>query len=344
MNISKELSELPDALRQMYEEGLPLYDALIRRIGWSERPVYITGDGSSYPAALTGAWAFESLLGMPVIVERPAVFTAYTCRTLRPRSLVIVIAGPHDGKQIIEAATEARKHGAVVWVMTPNPASELPALADAVATDYSVNSGDESSRSILCRHAAMLFLAVAAAQALKAPRKAAGAQEAELAKLAGHVEWVLDQVSDAARALAERFKSLPGLYFTGAGAFYPMALQAADRLRESGLLAAYGFELLAFERSYKHISQPGSGIVYLSSSRCGLKEQVHLSVGQSGQERSRKVFAITDGNDRQLFERADMAILLPILTEAGAALLTLAFLERAASYVVTPARRQAKTS
>jgi fructoselysine-6-P-deglycase FrlB-like protein len=345
VNIRKELLEIPDALRQMGEEGLPLYDALIRRANWGERPVYMLGDGPSYPAALSGAWAFESLLGIPVVVQRPGVFSAYTSRTLDIRSLVIVAAGPGDGAETLAAAKKARSRGAIVWALTANPASELAALADAVVNDY---SGDPSGqgRSIFCRHAALLLLAVAVARVLKAPGQQLSAQEDELAKLAGHVEWVLNQISDAARALAKKIGPLPGLYVTGAGPFYPVGLQAAHRLRQPLGVPALGFELLDFQQSCRPISPPGSGILYLSSSRCGLKAQVHQSVHEMRQEGDHKIFAITDGNDRQLSERADLAVLLPILTEASGALLTLAFLELVASYAGQapsrpPARRQA---
>jgi DNA-binding MurR/RpiR family transcriptional regulator len=339
VNIRNDLSQIPDALRQMCDEGLPLYDALVRRGGWSERPLFMLGAGPSYPAALTGAWAFQSLLGMPVVVEKPGAFNAYTFRALTPRSLVIVIAGPHHDEEILAAARKARSQGAVVLAITPDPASELAALANAAVTDYSVNADDEGSRSVFCRHAAMLFLAVAAARVLKAPAKSPNAQQDDLTKLAGHVDWVLNQVSDAARALAKQMSALPGLYLTGGGAFYPVALQASKSLRRLGNVSALGVELLDFEQSLREITQPGSGIVYLSSSRCGLRQQVHRSVRNVRQDAARKIFAITDGNDRQLSDRADMAILLPILTEAGAALLSLVFLELASSYVGPPARR-----
>jgi len=339
VNIRNDLSQIPDALRQMCKEGLPLYDALVRRFGWSQRPVFMLGDGPSYPAALAGAWAFQSLLGMPVVVERPRVFNAYTFRALAPRSLVIVVAGPHDGEDTLAAASKATRHGAAVWAITPDRASELAALADAAVTDYSVSPADEGSRSVFCRHAAMLFLAVAAARALKAPAKSPNPQQEDLTKLAGHVDWVLNQVSDAARALAKQMSALPGLYLTGGGAFYPVALQASKSLRRLGNVSALGVELLDFEQSLREITQPGSGIVYLSSSRCGLRQQLHRSVRNARQDAARKIFAITDGNDRQLSDRADMAILLPILTEAGAALLSLVFLELASSYVGPPARR-----
>jgi len=327
--IKKELLEIPPALRQMFEEGRPLYDAAIRRIGWGERPVFMVGNGSSYLAALSGAWAFETLLGLPVVVRRPAVFSAYTSRTLAVRSLVMAVSGPDECPETLEAATKAKKRGALVCAITPNPAGELAQAADIVINTYAGESPGEGTPSIFCRHAVMLFLAVAAARALKAPAPLIDAQEEELGKLATQVEWVLNQIADAAGALAKALAPLQDLYVVGGGAFHPVALQAASRLRQLAGVRASGFELMRFSQDFPQISHPGAGILYLSSSRCKLKEQVHQSLRESRQKGGPKIFAITDGNDRQLSERADLAVLLPILTEAGGALLTLAFLELA---------------
>lgn len=345
VNIRKELLEIPDVLRQVYEEGRPLYDALIRRIHWDERPVYMLGDGASYPAALSGAWAFESLLGMPVVVERTEVFNAYTSRTLARRSLVVLVTGQEIPEETLAAARKARSRGAIVWSMTPDPAGELAALSDATVNDYSGGSPGDGPRSIFCRHAALLFLALAAARVLKSPGQAPDSQEEELEKLPRHVEWVLSQIADAARALAKELASLPELYVAGGGAFYPVALQGAARLHQPGGPRAHGFEMLQFQQSGRQVLQPGAGILYLSSSRCGLKAQVHRSAAELRHEGHQKIFALTDANDRQLSDRADMAVLLPILTEAGGALLALVFLELTGSFAAQASSRgQARPS
>jgi glutamine---fructose-6-phosphate transaminase (isomerizing) len=350
VNIRKELLEIPGALRQMWEEGRPFYDALVRRVHWGERPVFMLGDGPAYPAALSGAWAFESLLGMPVIVQRPAAFNAYTSRALARRSLVIAVSGANDCEETLAAAKKARSQGATVWAVTANAASELATLADATVNDFSGEPAGEGSRSVFCRHTVMLFLAAAAARVLKAPGQQPSALEEELSRLARHVEWVLAQITDAGGALAKEMGSLSELVVTGGGAFYPIALQAAGRLRQTAGVPAMGFELLDFQQSFRPVSQAGSGILYLSSSRCGLKAQVHQSAREARQEGKQKIFAVTDGNDHQLSERADLAVLLPVLTEACGALLTLVFLEVAASYAAQPSspasgrRRQATKS
>jgi fructoselysine-6-P-deglycase FrlB-like protein len=341
VNIRKELLEIPGVLRQMWEEGRPHYDALVRRVSWGERPVFMLGDGLAYPAALSGAWAFESLLGMPVIVQRPEAFNAYGSRAVARHSLVIAVAGANDSEETLAAAQKARSRGATVWAVTPNPAGELARNSDATVNNFSAEPAAEGSCSIFCRHAAMLFLAVAAAHILKAPGRQLSAQEEELGKLAHHVEWVLEQIADAGAALAKEMRSLSGIVITGGGAFYPVAIQAAGRLGQTAGAPATGIELLDFQQTFRPPLQPGSGILYLSSSRCGLKAQVHQSAREARQHGKQKILAITDGNDRQLSERADLAVLLPVLTEACGALLTLAFLEAAASFAAKSSPRAA---
>ena len=342
MNIRNELLEIPDALRRLHEEGRHLYDALVRRIHWGERPVYMLGDGACYPAAWSGAWAFESSLGMPVVVQRAGSFSAYTSRTLARRSLVVVAAGPEASEETLEAAGKARTRGAIVWAVTSQPAGELAALADAAVNDFSGDAVGDGPRSVFCRHAALLFLAVAAARVLKSPGQVLGSLEEELENLPRQVEWVLNQISDAARALAKNIAPLPELAVAGGGAFYPIALQAACALHRPGGPRARGFEVLEFQQSRRQILQPAAGVLYLSSSRCGLKAQVHRSARELRQEGHQKIFALTDANDRQLSERADMAVLLPVLTEPAAALLTLVFLELAGSFAAQASSPGAK--
>lgn len=325
MNIKKELLEIPHALEQMLEEGRPQYDALIRSVSWTERPVFMIGAGSSYEAALSGACAFEAVLGMPVIVRRPAAFNAYTASALTPRSLLIVISDLDDSEETLLAAKKAKNRGATVWVVAADPAGELARMADAQVNCYSGEPSAEDVRAAFCRHAVMLFLAVAAARILKGASPQLSAQEEELASLPRHVEWMLNQIPDAGRALAGELRQVPEVFVVGGGLFHPAALQAAHHLANLAGIHASGFEPVDFGQLFPRISQPGAGILFLSSSRCRLKAQVHQSVRQFRQKGDQKIFAITDRNDRQLSERATLAVFLPALTEAAGALMALAF-------------------
>ena len=335
MSIRKELQEIPNALRQMLEKGRPQYEALVRRVGWGEKPIFLLAGARAYPTALMGAWAFQSLLGAPVVAARAGNFNAYTCRVVGARSLVIAMGG---GEDLVQAVKKAKSQGAVVWAAAPNPGGPLAEIADAVIDCFQGDSANDSTRYNFCRHAAMVFLAVAATKVLKAPTVALDSQEEEFEALPRHVEWVLNHISDAASAFAREFRPLTDLRIVGGGAFFPIAIQSAGRLYREAQIPAHGCDLLDFQEGFCGVTRPGSGVLYLSSSRCGLKTRVHDSVREVRQGKSRKIFALTDGNDRQLSERADAAVLFPVLTEAGGALIALAFLELVAFYTAQPAR------
>lgn len=342
VNIKKELLEIPHALQQMSEEGRPQYDALVRRVGWTERPVFMVGEGSSYLACLSGAWAFEYLLGVPVIARWAADFSAYTIPALSTRSLVIAVSGSGEDEETLQAARRAKNRGAILWAVTANPASELAGLADAVVNPFAGESPAEGALSIYCRHAVMLFLAAAAGQVLKGSARYLTELEKDLAELPKHINWLINQISNAARALTDELSSLPKVFVMGGGAFYPVAIQTADQFRILAGVNAETCELSYFHPALHRRPQPGAGILCLSSSHCGLKAQVHQSVRELRQISDPKIFAITDGNDRQLSERATLAVLLPVLTEAGAALLTLAFLDLVTHYATQTPRSQSK--
>lgn len=334
MNNRKELLEIPLFLRKLYEDGLLLYENLVRGVNWTGRPVFMVGSNSGYLAALSGRSAFESLLGLPVVARRASVFSAYTFRALSAHSLVIAVSVSGECKETLQAAKSAKSRGAVVWAVTSNPESPLADLAEAVVNCYEGSSPEGEYLSVFRLHAVMLFLAVAAARVLKAPEPIIRAHSEDIARLASHVEWVLDQIPDAGKELAARVAGLPALEVVGGGPFHPVALQTARLLGQAAGVRTSGYELAQFREISPLLSLPGAGILYLSSSRSKLKEQVLESIREVRQKNQQKIFAVTDAPDRQLSARADMAVLLPSVTEAAGALLSLAFLELVLSYAL----------
>jgi fructoselysine-6-P-deglycase FrlB-like protein len=328
----QEILEIPRALRMMWAKGRPPYDALVRRAAWSEKPIFIIGSGSSYLAALTGAYAFDSLLKLPAVVRTPEVFSAYSISALAFRSLLIAISPSGECEKTLEAAQEAKNRGATVWGLTANPASRLGALADGIAPLYLHEAPADGMQSALCQHAAMISLALAAARVLKRPAVLLDAQESDLEKLPENIERVHNQFTDAARALAGELQSLSKVVLTGGGLYHPAALQAAHHFHRLAGLPAAGFELVQFRDGELPLIEKDAGVVMLSGSRCALKAEVHR-VGESvGKKAGGKLFAITDSNDQQLSHSAAMSVLLPALMEPGGALLALAFLDCVAHY------------
>lgn len=328
----QEILEIPRALRLMLAKGRPQYDSLVRQAAWSERPVFITGDGASYWAALTGTYAFESLLKLPAVARTPEVFSAYTHSALSFRSLVIAISPSGECERTLKAVQAAKSLGAIVWGLTANPESRLAALADGVAPLFLHEAATEGMQAAFCQHASMIFLALAAARALKRPQSHLQAAESEIEKLPENIERVQNQFTDAARVLAGELRGLQKIVLTGGGLYHPAALQAAHQLNHLVGLPAEGVELLHFRDAGLHLLGKDTGIVILSGSRCELKAEVRQVAEDAKKTVGGKLFAITDSNDQPLSASAAMSVLLPVLAEPGGALLSLAFLDCVTHY------------
>jgi fructoselysine-6-P-deglycase FrlB-like protein len=332
MNILREMREIPRALGLMWEESRVEYDALVRQAGWVEGPVFLTGKGSSYLAGLTGAYAFESLFGSPAVVRPPATFSAYTGSVTAPRSLFIAISGSGECGETVKAARVAKNRGAFVCALTGNRDSALGKLANGVANLPACDPTLDGPRTAFLQHAALILLAIVASRARKRLTPQIESLEKEIQTLPREVDWVLTQMAGAAETLAREITALPRLLVTGGGFYHPVAIQAAAYLRRTGTLEATGLDLARIEEAPPDAFKRGAGILILAGSGCRLKSEAHQAAREARQNGGMQIFALTDNNDRQLSDRATLALLLPALSEPAGALLRMVLLNMVIHY------------
>ena len=326
MSIKQEILNIPEALRETLEKGRPEFEAVIRQTRWASRPIFMAGRGSSHLAGLSGALAFESLLGLPV-VARPALdFRAYSTPALERRTILFALSQSGESAETLEAARAARRRGAVVLALTGNPAGALAKLADGV---FLVRAGEDEkprTRSVVCQHAALAAISVLAARILKRPDPQLAALEEEIWGLPAKVEWVLTQFKDAARSLATELRAAKRLSVAGPGFYTPTALQWTRLLEKLCGMHAACFASDESTACSPEAPEHDSAVVLLSGSRSKLKEAAH-GLAVRCRKAGTKVFAVTDSADRELTARATMALLVPTLSEIAGSVLVLALLD-----------------
>ncbi len=324
MDAKQEILDIPRALEETLENGRAEYEAVVRRTRWGEGPIYVVGQGASFLVGLTAVYAFEGLLGWPVVARPAAAFAAYVAAVLRPHSILLAVEDSGESEATLDAARAARSRGAVILALTSNPAGPLAQMAEGV---FLVRAGEESGAGIKARvaaRAAVGYLGLVAARVLKRHHPQLDVLEQEFAKLPRHVEWVVSQLPDAVRSLASELKGSARLYLAGAGFYHPAALEAARLMAELAGLEAQGFELCEFAGPWPALDRD-TAVVFLSGSRCRLKKEVH-AVAARVQGAGAKVISVTDSNDRELADRSRLAVLLPGLTEMVGSTLALALL------------------
>ena len=97
------LIETPRLLASVLEKERELSAFARRLMGWGDGPVYFVGSPVSYPACLTAAAAFESVVGMPAMARLEPGFLAYSLPSLRPRALVFVIPPVAEVEEMLGA-------------------------------------------------------------------------------------------------------------------------------------------------------------------------------------------------------------------------------------------------
>ncbi|PYV25188.1 MAG: hypothetical protein DMG27_10830 [Acidobacteria bacterium] len=312
MSIRQEILGIPDALRATLT-GRPEFEGLIRRTRLGDGPIFVVGSGSSYILGLTGVYAFEGLLGQPV-VARPALdFRNYSASVLDARSVVLAVSQSGESTETIEAARAARSRGSTVLALTGSPTNSLAKMAAGV---FLVRAGEESEvriKSVVCHQAALGYIAVLAARILKRPQPEVEALVEEFERLPAQAEWVLTHLQDAARSLASGLRGLPRLCVVGLGSYYPAALQWALLLKTLNKIHVESLQPSEFGCS---LDRAGSdtGVVLVSGSRCRPRKAVYQLINQPRKIKA-QLFSVTDVNDRELAAQSSVAVLLPALSE-----------------------------
>ena len=309
----QKILDIPRTLRETLEKGKAEYPEVIRQTRWGEGPIYISACGASAHVGLVGAYAFESLLGRPVVVRTPLVFQNYSYSLLEPRSVLLVISASGDDPEVAELARLAHSRHATLLALTSNPAGLLAKSAQGVFLTQPA-SPEDTPATAASQHVALTYLAWLAAETLKRPSRQLTSCGEEFEKLPTHADWACIHLADAIRALASELRSQQGLWVAGNGFYHGVALQYARRFRELvGVLAA-GMEVTEFVRESWPKDFHKEAVLLLSGSRSNLKKAVHEAAAKA-RTAGIRVFSVTDPNDRELSERSDLAVLTPSLLE-----------------------------
>ncbi len=326
MDIRSEIRAAPRALKETLEKGKPEFDEVVRRTRWSEGPLYLVGSGASFPPALAGVYAFAELLGWPVIAVHAPNFLAYSASTLRPRSVVLVITPSAEDGPSVEVARQARARGATLLAMTASATGSLAESADGIFLIRPEEGHAVGPQAELCQHAAMGFLAMTAAHALKRHHQKLDALEHEYDKLPEHAEWVLTRLTDAARSLAVEIGKESNLVLVGGGSYYSAALQAGRCLAELASIRTRVADAAEFSERDARPSAGKESILCLSGCRSRFRKSLGETASLARQAGAR-VFSVTDANDRELAEASTLAVFLPALDELPGSALALLFVQ-----------------
>jgi glucosamine--fructose-6-phosphate aminotransferase (isomerizing) len=197
--------------------------------------VHLVGCGSAAHAARCGEYLFSRIASRQANCVVGSEF-GYLADFLDARSLVVGLSQSGETIDLLDSVKSAKRRGAKLSALVNVEGSSLYRLVD---DPILLSAGPERCVLATKSFTAKLGVLLMAAYAARG-RLAAG--QGLLEQAADEIlSFLTDGRVDQIRALARRFASADHLYVIGRGPSYPMALEAALKIKEVTYMHAEGF-------------------------------------------------------------------------------------------------------
>ncbi|MBV9326923.1 MAG: glutamine--fructose-6-phosphate transaminase (isomerizing) [Chloroflexi bacterium] len=232
--MAKEIAEQPPVLRRLAAERAEAAQRLADSI-LAASTVHLVGCGSASNAARCGEYLFSRVASRQANCVVGSEF-GYLADFLDERSLVVGLSQSGETIDLLDSMKSAQRRGAKLSALVNVEGSSLYRLVD---DPILLSAGPErcvlATKSFTAKLGVLVMAAYAARGRLEAGR-------ALLEQAADEIQSLLsDGRVEQIRALARRIADAEHLYVIGRGPSYPMALEAALKIKEVSYMHAEGF-------------------------------------------------------------------------------------------------------
>jgi glutamine---fructose-6-phosphate transaminase (isomerizing) len=246
----REIAEQPAVLRRVAVGFGQQREVLVREIAAAHH-VFIVGCGSAAHAALAAQYMFARVANRRVTIATGSEF-AHLLPFIERGSLVLALSQSGETIDLLEPVQAARQRGARVVALVNQPGSSLSRLADVTVP---LLAGPErcvlSTKAFTAKLATLLLLCHALRGELEVGRELVGAAADEIEQLLGDERRA--HIRDIATLICRR----EHLFVIGRGPSYPMALEAALKIKEVSYIHAEGFAGGELKHGVMALIEPG---------------------------------------------------------------------------------------
>jgi len=227
----EEIQQQPDVAQTLLDqEGTRARRMAAELRAKAPRYVVLAARGSSDNAARYGNYVFGSLLGLPVALATPSLYTLYAKPPRLQEGLVIGISQSGQSEDIVAVLAEGRRQGVPTLAITNSPDSPLAAQADYILETH---AGEERSVAATKTYTSQLLaLGLLVAGWIGDP-----GLFADLAAIPSAMRLTLG-LEEAIRSAVPRYQRADRAIVLGRGYNYATAFEIALKLKETCYLAA----------------------------------------------------------------------------------------------------------
>ena len=255
--MAKEVNEQPSVLRRLAAEHWEDAQQLAAEI-MQASTVHMVGCGTASNAARCGEYLFSRIASRQVNCVVGSEF-GYLADFLDSRSLVVGLSQSGETIDLLDSMKSAQRRGATLAALVNVEGSSLYRLVDHPIL---LAAGPErcvlATKSFTAKLGVLVMAAFAARGELDLGRQLVerAANEIQSFLADGRLEQI--------RALASRIAEREHLYIIGRGPSYPLALEAALKVKEVSYIHAEGFAGGELKHGVIALIEPGTPCVVLA--------------------------------------------------------------------------------
>jgi len=312
----KEIHEQPNTVRDALRGRLSLEEATAKLGGLDmttaelravER-IVLSGCGTAFHSAMVGEYLIEMLAHMPVECEFASELR-YRNLPMTRDTLVFVISQSGETADTLAALRESQRKGHRTLGICNNVASTIARESDGgVYMHAGPEIGVAATKSFTSQLTIMTLLALLLGRIRNLSYAEGLAIIAHLEKLPDLVAKVLELESHVA-AIAKKYARAKNFLFMGRQANYPIALEAALKLKEISYLAASGHPSAELKHGVIALINGETPSVFIAPDDAVFEK--NLSNIEEVKARKGPVIAVGTEGDTALSRICDDVILIP---------------------------------
>jgi glucosamine--fructose-6-phosphate aminotransferase (isomerizing) len=296
--------------------GLNMTPAQLRDVG----RIVLTGCGTALHAAMIGEYSIEQLAQIPTEVEYASEFRHRNTPMTRD-TLVFAISQSGETADTLGALRESRRKGYRTLGICNNVASTIARESDGgVYMHAGPEIGVAATKSFTSQVAILTAIGLLLGR-MRHLSTSEGTRIIEaLEALPAQIEQVL-KLSDQIKAIAKKYASVNGMLFFGRQFNFPVALEAALKLKEITYLFAEGHPSAELKHGIIALVRPDLPSVFIAPDDAVFSKNLN----NIEQVRARKgpVIAITSGTGAgRLAKIADDIVTIPVVPDYVSPILT----------------------
>lgn len=247
--LAKEINEQAEVVSNLLNEFLPSQNSLVKFDHLKLDPsfiknidrILILACGTAYHSGLIGKFVLENLTSIPTEVQLASEFLNMKS-LLTKKSLIIGISQSGETADTLAAVKKAISTGAKLIGITNNPHSELANLAKEhlIISKAGVEVSVAATKTFTAQITVLYLLAIYIAEC----RDALAERLYDLKQELRSIPPLVDQTLTRAEYYQEqviKYANKPDFVFIGRGINYPIALEAALKLKELSYIHASGY-------------------------------------------------------------------------------------------------------